>query len=191
MTSKRLRNVVLKHRLREACGSIAGRQPVNSSHTKLEGLPPNSYCRRRSCHVPLFVCRRTSNSKPASGRAYEEGSSAHAQSQTHVHCHALAHVIERDPRRFNSWRRGMDIKSKQTVQMTVSLPESSSPTTWTTPETNTRYYNYFSSSCHHLPPAPRPLDESCTCRWKSELPQSLRSRLRCPRVVRGSGWFLG
>ena len=39
--------------------------------------------------------------------------------------------------------------------MSVSLPESSASTTWTTPEASKRYFNFESSSCHHLSHAPR------------------------------------
>ena len=41
----------------------------------------------------------------------------------------------------------MDIKSTQTVQMTVSLPESNDSTTWTTPEVSKHYFDSFPSSC--------------------------------------------
>ena len=51
----------------------------------------------------------------------------------------------------------MDIKSKQTVPMTVSLPKSSTPTTLTTPEASKHYFNYFASRCHNLSRAPRGL----------------------------------
>ena len=37
----------------------------------------------------------------------------------------------------------MDIKSKQTVPMTFSLPKSSTPTTLTTPEASKHYFDYF------------------------------------------------
>ena len=43
----------------------------------------------------------------------------------------------------------MDIKSKQTVRMTASLPESSAPTTWSTQATSERFFDDFPSSCHH------------------------------------------
>ena len=57
--------------------------------------------------------------------------------------------------RFSPSRRVMDIKTEQTVLMTFSLPESSTPTTWTTPEASQHYFNYFPSSCHHLSSASR------------------------------------
>jgi hypothetical protein len=51
----------------------------------------------------------------------------------------------------------MDIKSKQIVLMTFLLPESSTPTTLTTPEASKHYSNHFASRCHHFSRAPRGL----------------------------------
>ena len=45
--------------------------------------------------------------------------------------------------------RTLDIKSKQTFPMTVSLPEPSAPTTWTTQAASERFFDDFPSSCHH------------------------------------------
>ena len=51
----------------------------------------------------------------------------------------------------------MESKSKQDVTMTFSPPESSTPTTGTTPEASKRYFDFKSSSCHALSHALRGL----------------------------------
>ena len=57
----------------------------------------------------------------------------HAPIQYLAHC-SLSSADAKGRGRIDSWSRTMDIKSKQTVPMTVSLPESSLSTTWTTSE---------------------------------------------------------
>jgi hypothetical protein len=65
----------------------------------------------------------------------------------------------------------MDIQSKLSVPITVSLPEAESngPITWITPEVSKHYFNFFSSRCHHLPHAPRGL----------QLPRGTASAVSC------------
>ena len=62
------------------------------------------------------------------------------------------------------------IKSKQTVPMTVSLPELTTPTTWTTPEASKCYFNYFPSSCRHLSLTPRGAPAATSRRWEESMP---------------------
>ena len=77
--------------------------------------------------------------------------------QPHLHVHQKARVRLILPVRSHvpseslstSVRRVMDTKSTQTVQMTVSLPESNGPTTWTTQAASERFFDDFPSSCHH------------------------------------------